>query len=77
MLETLKQVIISGFKNSICIGVHALFNTQTENMLINAGAKQIITCNTIIHSTNQIDISNILAKGMLNYVKKFNMGYEN
>lgn len=26
MLDTLKQVVTYGFKNSICIGVHALFN---------------------------------------------------
>ncbi|HHT0594910.1 TPA: ribose-phosphate diphosphokinase [Legionella anisa] len=65
MLETLKQLRTYGFKNPICIGVHALFNIQTENMLLRAGAKQLITCNTIIHSTNQIDISNILAKGIV------------
>lgn len=69
MLDTLKQVINYGFKNSICIGVHALFNLQTKDMLLNAGAQQIITCNTIRHSTNQIDISNILAKGLLNIIK--------
>ncbi|KTD59747.1 ribose-phosphate pyrophosphokinase [Legionella sainthelensi] len=77
MLDTLKQVINYGFKNSICIGVHALFNLQTKDMLLNAGAQQIITCNTIRHSTNQIDISNILANGLLNIIKKFNPGHEN
>lgn len=52
---------------SIYIGVHALFNIQTENMLFRARTKQLITCNTIIqiHSTSQIDISNILAKGIV------------
>ncbi|QLZ68515.1 phosphoribosylpyrophosphate synthetase [Legionella sp. PC1000] len=65
MFESLKQLINNGFKNPICIGVHALFNKQTENMLLRAGAKQLITCNTVIHSTNQIDVSNILAKGIV------------
>lgn len=65
MFESLKQLRNNGFKNPICIGVHALFNNQTENMLLSAGAKQLITCNTIIHSTNQIDVSDILAKGII------------
>ncbi|MGM9455054.1 ribose-phosphate diphosphokinase [Legionella bozemanae] len=65
MFESLKQLRNNGFKNPICIGVHALFNNQTENMLLSAGAKQLVTCNTIIHSTNQIDVSDILAKGII------------
>ncbi|MCL9684965.1 ribose-phosphate pyrophosphokinase [Legionella maioricensis] len=65
MLETLKQLTSRGFKNSVCIGVHALFDKETENKLTIAGAKQIITCNTIPHSTNKIDISDIIAKGIV------------
>lgn len=65
MLESLKKLTASGLKNPICIGVHALFKNQTKKKLINAGAKEIITCNTIIHPTNQIDITNILAKGII------------
>lgn len=65
MLESLKQLISYGLKNPICIAVHALLNTQTENLLLRAGAKQIITCNTIIHSTNQVDISNIISNAII------------
>lgn len=65
MLETLKQLTSRGFKNPVCIGVHALFDTETENKLTLAGAKQIVTCNTISHSTNKIDISDIIAKGIV------------
>lgn len=65
MLESLKKLTASGLKNPICIGVHALFKNQTKKKLIDAGAKEIITCNTIIHSTNQIDITNVLAKGII------------
>ena len=65
MLEALKQLTSRGFKNPICIGVHALFDSDTENKLRLAGAKQIITCNTIPHSTNKIDISDIIAKGIV------------
>lgn len=65
MLESLRQLISQGLKNPICIGVHALFNVETENKLRHIGAEQIITCNTIPHSTNKIDISDIIAKGIV------------
>lgn len=65
MLESLRQLILQGFKNPICIGVHALFNVKTENKLRHIGAEQIITCNTIPRSTNKIDISDIIAKGIV------------
>jgi len=65
MLETLKQLISRGFKKPICIGVHALFDSETEHQLKDAGAERIITCNTIPHSTNAIDIADIIAKGII------------
>jgi ribose-phosphate pyrophosphokinase len=65
MLEALKQLKLRGFKNPVCIGVHALFDTETENKLRLAGAEQIITCNTIPHPTNKIDVSDIIAKGIV------------
>ncbi len=63
MLETLSQLKLQGFKNAICIGVHALFSQQTEKKLLAQGAK-IITCNTITHKTNQIDVAGLIAQGI-------------
>ena len=64
MLETLKLLNSRGFEKPICIGVHALFNQDTAQKLRLAGAEKVITCNTIPHSTNQIDITAIVAKGL-------------
>lgn len=69
MLETLKLLNSRGFKKPICIGVHALFNQDTEQKLRLAGAENVITCNTIPHSTNQIDITAIVAKGIQSIVR--------
>ncbi|MBI2785774.1 MAG: ribose-phosphate diphosphokinase [Legionella longbeachae] len=65
MLGVLKQLQLLGFKKALCIGVHALFDEKIENKLLSAGAEQVISCNTIIHKSNQIDISDILAQGIV------------
>lgn len=65
MIEALHQVSARGLKKSLCIGIHALLNPQTERNLILAGAEKIITCNTIQHATNQIDVTPILVKGII------------
>ncbi|VVC77183.1 Ribose-phosphate pyrophosphokinase [Aquicella siphonis] len=65
MLATLRQLIEKGFKQPVCIGVHALFNSTTEQNLRLAGASKIITCNTITHATNEIDITGLIATGIM------------
>ncbi len=65
MLEVLKQLQTQGFKNSICIAVHALFNKETEHQLLQVGAEKIVTCNTIVHPSNQIDISDLIVQGII------------
>ena len=64
-METVKHLQLLNMPPPICIGIHALFNTETEQYIMRAGAEKIITCNTILHSTNQIDITNIIAKGIV------------
>lgn len=53
-VEKLRQ--ISTIK-PICIGVHGLFNENAFAVLQSAGASEIITCNTIAHHTNRIDVA--------------------
>lgn len=65
MLEVLKRLQLLGFKKPLCIGVHALFDQKTENKLLGAGAERVISCNTITHKSNQIDISDLLAQGIV------------
>jgi ribose-phosphate pyrophosphokinase len=40
----------------VCIGVHALFCDDALRTLQAAGARQIVTCNSIAHATNAIDV---------------------
>lgn len=50
-----------GFEAPVCIGVHALFCAQAESVLVEAGAAQVVTCNTVAHPSNGIDLTPLLA----------------
>lgn len=63
MIETVGHVIYAKMKPPVCIGVHPIFAGNAFQDLQAAGASQIISCNTIPHSSNQIDISDILIDG--------------
>ncbi len=62
MLAVIKELIARGFKKPICIGVHGLCNQDAYDNLMLAGAQTVITCNTIPHFTNKIDITDIIVE---------------
>ena len=52
----------AGMKPPVCIGVHAVFAGDGYEALQKAGAGKIVTCNTILHPTNAIDLIRLLAE---------------
>ncbi len=60
LIETVKQLQKLQMKPAICIGVHALFSVNTAEEIMKSGVQHIVTCNTISHESNQIDISDLL-----------------
>ncbi len=72
MIETLGHLNKAGMKPPVCIGVHGIFAKNAFDELKAAGAKDIITCNTIIHPSNKIDISGLIAT-ILNAGTHFHM----
>lgn len=64
MLVTIQQLLSKGFTKPICIGVHALFKSDVYENLLHAGAQRIITCNTVQHPSNLIDITDLLLEGI-------------
>jgi ribose-phosphate pyrophosphokinase len=60
MAETIKHLKVLQIKPPICIGVHAIFAEDSFKILSEAGVSQIVTCNTITHETNSIDVSNTI-----------------
>ena len=65
MSAAIQQLLVMGFKNPICISVHALFDNEAYRNLLNIGAQKIVTCNTISHISNQIDITDLIIEEVL------------
>ncbi|HHU0079799.1 TPA: ribose-phosphate pyrophosphokinase [Legionella pneumophila] len=66
MVETVKHLQNAGVKSVICIGVHALFAEDAYSVLARMEGTQIITCNTIRHVTNAIDVSDLIMDALVN-----------
>lgn len=62
MIETAEHLKNAGMKAPICIGVHAVFSGNAFRDLLDSGINKIITCNTIPHQSNQIDVSSIITR---------------
>ncbi len=60
LIATINHLKATPMKAPICIGVHAVFAGNAYQEISKAGAKKVITCNTIFHESNQIDISDLL-----------------
>lgn len=60
MIKTLHHLKALETKVPICIGVHAIFANITTSALLQAGAGKVITCNTIYHDSNEIDVSPLI-----------------
>jgi ribose-phosphate pyrophosphokinase len=56
MIQGIKVLQSSGMKKPVCVGIHAVFAEGAKQNLLDAGAAQIVSSNTIPHSTNAIDL---------------------
>ncbi|EKD71306.1 MAG: hypothetical protein ACD_46C00219G0002 [uncultured bacterium] len=67
MITATKKLIDLGFKQPICVTVHALFDDTAYQTILQSGVKQIVSCNTIKHTTNQIDISELIMNAIADH----------
>ncbi|HEX6833494.1 MAG TPA: ribose-phosphate diphosphokinase [Rudaea sp.] len=70
MSAAVDRLVDAGSAPPICIGVHALFCGDAFETLQRSGARSIITCNTIEHSTNAIDVFPALAAAVRSLSKE-------
>jgi ribose-phosphate pyrophosphokinase len=64
MIETVTHLQFLKMKAPVCIGVHALFSGNAYEDLLKAGANKIVTCNTITHPSNGIDMNELIIKSI-------------
>lgn len=62
MIETICHLKKAEMKPPVCIGIHAVFAGSAYQDLKAAGAAEVVTCNTIRHETNKIEIAGLLAE---------------
>lgn len=48
-----------------CVAVHAVFAPDALQVVVEAGAQQVVTCNTLPHPSNAIDVSPEVAQAVL------------
>lgn len=64
MIATVKHLRATNMSAPTCIGVHAIFAGSSYQALLDAGAGKVVSCNTVRHQSNQIDVSAILAQAI-------------
>jgi ribose-phosphate pyrophosphokinase len=60
MLAAVRVLKQNSQSSPVCLGVHGLFADRSDEALARAGAR-VVTCNTVPHATNEIDVSSLLA----------------
>lgn len=62
MIETVRHLSDAGMQPTVCIGVHAIFVNHSYQDLLKEKVAQVVTCNTIQHESNAIDVSGLIAE---------------
>ncbi|MBL8003072.1 MAG: ribose-phosphate pyrophosphokinase [Flavobacteriales bacterium] len=70
MIETVGHLKAMGLKAPWCIGTHGVFAGRAYEDLLAAGAARVITCNTIPHSSNAIDVSSLIVPALEHLLKE-------
>ncbi|MBX3618849.1 MAG: ribose-phosphate diphosphokinase [Rhizobacter sp.] len=62
LAEAVRVLRAHGAAPPVCVGVHALFAEGAAELLAAAGAACVVTCNTVPHASNAIDVTGALAE---------------
>lgn len=62
LAEAARHLRVAGMAPPVCIGAHAVFAGDAYEALLAAGVSRIVTCNTIPHASNAIDVVDALAE---------------
>ncbi|MBL6750239.1 MAG: ribose-phosphate diphosphokinase [Nevskia sp.] len=61
MIAAVELLRASGFSPPVCIAVHPLFSPEVCEQVLSVGAREVVTCNTVRHISNGIDLHRALA----------------
>jgi ribose-phosphate pyrophosphokinase len=64
LAEVVRRLRSAGLQAPACVAVHALFAEGAEQVLREAGAASVVSCNTLVHPTNAIDVTAAIAEAL-------------
>ena len=64
MQRALLALKSQGFEGSDCLCIHGLFADGCDVMLKEAGAARLISCNSILHPSNRVDLGPVVAEAV-------------
>lgn len=64
MIETIQHLQQAGMNKVVCIGTHGLFADQAYRQMQLAHVADIVTCNTVPHPSNGIDMAPAIARAL-------------
>lgn len=68
MIETAHHLSAIGLKPAICIGIHPIFAANSYQTLMNAPISRVVSCNTIPHPSNAIDVTSLITEALKAYL---------
>jgi ribose-phosphate pyrophosphokinase len=69
MIETIRHLVRVGMPPPVCVAVHGVFAEGAYQELLKAGASRVATSNTILHESNAIDVTGLLAEAIRSMVE--------
>lgn len=70
MIAATRHFVAAGMAKPVCIAVHGIFAGDAYDALAAAGPARIVTCNTIIHPSNAIDVTDLVAGALRGLVPR-------
>ena len=64
MIEVIEHLADTGFSAPVCVGVHGIFADDAFENLSRSRVARIVTCNTVPHESNAIDLTGALVGGL-------------
>lgn len=64
MIEAVTHLKQQGIQAISCVGVHAIFSNNAYQNLLATGVSSIVSCNTVEHVSNQIDLTDTLVAAL-------------
>jgi len=68
MVEATRQLRAAGSSAPLCIAIHAVFADAVHELLLAAGARDIVTCDTIAHASNRICVVDSIADALRSHL---------